>query len=78
MAWLGRVGAREQGHEIGAGGVRDPGFLSGDAPLIAVANRARADGGKVGTGVGLGEHGRRYGLAARQSRQPARLLGVGA
>ena len=50
-------------HQIGAGGVGDPGLVAGDAVVVAVADRAGPQRAEVGAGVGLGEDRGRQDLA---------------
>src|SRR5690606_18052852 len=78
IAGLVRVGAREQGHHVGARGVGDPGLVAGYAVDIAIANRTGTEAAEVGAGVRLGEDRRREHFARGDLRQPLLLLRVGA
>ncbi len=78
MARLVRVGARQQRHQVRAGGVRDPGLVAVDAVDLAVAFRAGAQRGEVGAGLRLGEDRGRNDLAGGDPGQIVRLLILGA
>jgi hypothetical protein len=78
VAGLGRVGAHEQRHQVGAHRVGDPGLVAEDLVDVALAGGPRLQGGEVGAGVRLGEDRGRQHLAGGDPRQPGRLLLVGA
>ena len=59
VARLALVAAHQQGHQIGARGMGDPGLVAGDAPVIAVAHRAAPQAAQVRAGAGFGEYRRR-------------------
>ena len=71
---VGLAGAREHAVEVGDAAVGDPRLAAVEHPA-AVAARARAAQGRdVGAGIGLGQREGGDRLAARDLRQPARLL----
>ncbi len=72
------VGLGEDDVEVGDAGVRDPVLLPVDDPLVAVLDGARAQGGRVRAGLGLGQREGGRPLAARAARQETLLLLVGA
>ena len=72
------VGLREDHVVVGHAEVGDPVLLAVDHPLVAVALGAGAHAAGVGAGGGLGERERAGPLAAREPRQDALLLLVGA
>ena len=78
MVGGGGVGAHQHGHQVGAGGVGDPGLVAGDDVGVAVAGGAGAQAAEVGAGVGLGEDRGRQHLGRGDPRQPVRLLRLGA
>ena len=64
--------------EVRAHAVGDERLGAVDDPAAVDALGARADGGDVGAGVGLGDRERRDLLAADRGREPALLLRLGA
>ena len=74
------VGLREDDVEVGDAGVRDPVLLAVDDPLVAgvASNGARAQRGRIGSGLRLGQRERRAPLAAGAAREEALLLLVAA
>ena len=73
-----RVGAREEEERPGVLGRRDELLRAGDAPAVTVPRRRRAQRAGVGAGLGLGQCERADQLAARERRDEARALFVGA
>ena len=78
IAGLGGIAARQQGHDIGARGVGDPGLVAVDLIRVALEHGAGAQAGQVRTGVGFGKDRRRQQLARRDARQVLLLLRLGA
>ncbi len=78
IAFLRRIGANEQRHQIGAHRMSDPGLVAVNLVDIALAHRARLQRSEIGTGIGLGEHHGRQHLAGGDLRQPLALLLRGA
>ena len=70
-------GAGHDGVEVRVSAVRGPGLRAVDDVVVAVADRAGAQGGRVGSGVRLGEAVGAQQLAPEHLRQPGALL-VGA
>ena len=64
--------------EAGDGRVRDEALRAREHPVIALALRARREGGGVRSRLGLGQRERRNRLASGQRREPAPLLRLGA
>ena len=71
MARLARIGAAQDGHQVGARGMGDPGLGPGQAIALAITYRAGLQRGEIGAGVGLGEHRRRDHLTRGDARQIA-------
>ncbi len=72
--WDGWVRAGEHEDGVGDRRVGDVTFRATDHPCVAVAVGAGGQGGRVGTGVGLGEPEGRGHLAGGQEGQPVPLL----
>jgi hypothetical protein len=68
------IGARQQGHHIGARRMGDPGLVACNLPCVAVLGRARAQRAKVRSRVRLGEHRRRQDFAGRDAGEVLLLL----
>src|SRR5262249_3411025 len=71
------IGAREQGHQIGAAGVCNPGLRAIDAVNFTIPHGACLKAGEVGTCVRLGKYRRRQYRDRSDSWQPSRLLRIG-
>ena len=65
-------------YRLGDRRVRDEALRAGEHPVIAAELGPRRDGGGVRARLGLGQREGGNGLAARQRREPALLLGLGA
>ncbi len=74
MIGAGGIGAHQQRHQIGAGGVGDPGLGAGDDVVAALFRRARLQSGEIGTGVGLGENGGGEDFRGSDFREPISFL----
>ena len=74
IAFLGRIGAHQQRHHIGAYRVGDPGLVAVDLVGVTLAHRPRLERSEIGAGIRLGENGRRQHLAGRDFGQPLALL----
>jgi hypothetical protein len=72
------VGAREDQERPRVTSIRDPLLCARDAPAVALRVGARAQGARVGAGFRLGERERAQLVAARERRDEARALLVGA
>ena len=72
------IGAHQQLAPVGEGTERGPHLLPVDDEVVAVAHGARAHGGEVAAGVGLGEALTPDVVAAQHARQEALLLRVAA
>jgi hypothetical protein len=70
VARLGRIGADQQRHQIGADRVGDPGLVAGDLVDIPLRAPRACESGKVGSGIGLGEDRGRQDFAGSDPRQP--------
>ena len=73
-----RVGACEQGHHMGSGGVGDPRFVARDLPIVAFLNSAGAQRPQVRACVRLGKDGRGQRFGRGDARKPLLFLRLGA
>ena len=75
IAPLLRIGAGQEGHQVAARAMGDPGLAAGDLVTIALTLRSGGERAQVGAGVGFGEDRGRQDLARSDARQPGRFLG---
>ena len=68
------VGAGQQGHHMGAGGMGDPSLVASDFPAYICPHGAGAKRAKVRAGVRFSEDSSRQGFTRCQTRQPLGLL----